>query len=105
MNQMGAITLMDVKWDIEALAGWANEIRSSIATIPAQTVIVQQTDTWRETPPIIVRPPRTTICFGCIEETKTSVTAGDLVDALTKMQTWLTVLKDDIGRIQGGETA
>ncbi len=96
---MSSTTLADVRMDLEALAGWTDEIGRSMALIePATHVLVQQTDYWRQDPPIIVRPPRMTTCFGCIEVTKTTVTAQDLVDALAKMKAWLIILKDEVER-------
>lgn len=93
-------TLTDVIVDLDSLVGWAEVVRSTMAGMDPSTLIVEGSDVWRETPPT-VRPPRLSICMNCVPETKSTVTAGDVTEAMSRMKAWLGCLRDTLGDIRG----
>jgi hypothetical protein len=99
---MAPISLTDLMMELDTMAAWTQEIRTNFGLLDGDTVLIREAVNWRENPPII-RPPRTSLCIQCIQETRTNVTARDLFQALTNLQDWLTSLKVDVAAMRGGE--
>jgi hypothetical protein len=93
-------TSQQVRLDLEDLRTWVDQMVAAFSDEDAQYPVIRSTQHWIEDPqPIIVRPPRTTVCKMIIETKKVTVSAADVRSALAEISNWLEALSGDLGNM------